>query len=88
MKNLNLQDIIEILSEKEIVFKAEIVYLGQDTDFKCIEFTIQDEKLYNFDYYLDVSIHGHTIRGGKNGWFYSPKNFQQFMEFLEIGHIK
>jgi hypothetical protein len=84
---LNLQDVLEILSGEEVIFRAQIAYLGQDTDFKCVEFDFDSKEYYSFDFYLDLDTHGHTICGGKNQWFYSPKNRQEFMEFLKTGHI-
>ena len=84
---LNLQDVVEILSDEEIIFKAETCYVGEDTNFEYIEFNLDGKEYYSFDYYLDLDTHGHTICGGKNQWFYSPKNRQEFMEFLKTGHI-
>lgn len=84
---LNLQDIVEILSDEKIIFKAEICYVGEDTNFECIEFNLDSKEYYSFDYYLDLDTHGHTICGGKNQWFYSPKNRREFVEFLKTGHI-
>ncbi len=84
---LNLQDIVEILANEEIIFKAEIVYLGEDTNFKCVEFNLYSKEYYSFDYYLDLDIHGHTIHGGINQWFYSPKDKLEFLELIKTGGI-
>jgi hypothetical protein len=85
---LDLQDIIEILSDEEIIFKSQIIYFGEDTNFECIEFTLAGNHYFSFDYYLDIDTHGHTIEGGVNQWFYSPKSKTEFLEFITTGHIK
>lgn len=84
---MSLQEVIEILCDEKIIFKAEICELGEDTNFECIEFNLGSVGYHSFDYYLDTDIHGHTICGGRNQWFYSPKNRQEFVEFLKTVHI-
>lgn len=84
---LNLHDIIQILSDEGILFKAGILDFGEDTDFGCIEFCLSED-FYSFNYYLDVDTHGHTIEGGSQQWFYSPKDKSEFLELIKTGHIE
>lgn len=80
---LSIEDVIRILSNEKISFKAEIKYFGEDTNFECVEFTLSNE-YYSFNYYLDIDIHGHTIEGGKDYLFYTPKNKEDFLKLVKI----
>ena len=86
--NLDLQQIIEILSSMEITFEARIDldYFGEDIDYDVVTFYLPEE-YFSFDYHLDLDVHGHTIRGGKEEWFYSPKSRKEFVQFIKKGHI-
>ncbi len=85
MKQLTIEQIIRILSDNKIIFKTEIPYVGQDTNYDEIEFTFDEEDKYtSFTYNLNLDIHGANIESHLEGWYFKVYTEDEFFKVIDI----
>jgi hypothetical protein len=79
-KQLDIKQIITILSDEEIRFKCGIDDLGEDTMYEILHFTLTGN-YKDFTFCLDVCTHKSNI--SLNNWFYQVYTKEEFLKLIK-----